>query len=47
MPIVVGFLDEDGNEVEFSLDCDRCWARLRATDDTSAESLSNCLYCGA
>lgn len=45
IPIVVGFFDEDGNEVEFSLDCERCWARLRDDHRAAAESLSNCLYC--
>ena len=28
IPIVVGFYDQEGNEIELSLDCERCWARL-------------------
>ena len=34
IPIVVGFYDQEGNEIELSLDCERCWARLSGEEDS-------------
>lgn len=45
IPIMVGFFDDEGNEVEFSLDCDRCWARLGGECEGGARALPNCGFC--
>ena len=45
IPIVVGFYDQEGNEIELSLGCDRCRARLAGEDGSQILALPECPYC--
>jgi hypothetical protein len=45
LPTVIGFHRPDGTEVEFTLDCDACWARIHGQPTNNVPYHPRCEFC--